>query len=190
MKLTKQLIISTICLGAPAAFWFAQQTNPAPKIASDISQRQNLAAQSPKINAQQRIVAKTKAVSMPQPPEPSLSTEFQPTWYQDKQAVDSFVTSLDVDDPRAPPINRSHSDPSPSEDVLNDPQLYAEHEAGKRRKLLSNYIDAAQQKQQKLQQLIAKGQEMGIEAEKLEEGLRKLEALKKGMKIAERELGE
>lgn len=106
----------------------------------------------------------------------------------DQEALATFALSVTEDDPRAPPIGRSQPYQGPSQQVLDDPQLYAEFESNQRRTTLQQFVTAATAKVRKLESLIAKGKARGISEEKLEEGLAKLAALKQGIKEVEREL--
>lgn len=112
----------------------------------------------------------------------------QTPWQPERQAMDSFSQSLTIDDPRAPPINHSEPQPPVDQDILDDPQLYAEHEAAQHRQMLSRYLQQAQNKQQQLTSLIAKGRSMGVDERKLAEGLQKLAALKHGIEVAKKAL--
>lgn len=109
-------------------------------------------------------------------------------WQPERQAIESFSQSLTIDDPRAPPINRREPPPPVDQEILDDPQLYAEHEAAQHRQMLNRYLQQAQNKQLQLTSLIAKGQRMGIDERKLEEGLQKLAALKHGIEVAKKAL--
>lgn len=106
----------------------------------------------------------------------------------DQDAIATFALSLEVDDPRAPPINRSQPEVPVAQEILDDPVLYAEHEAQNRRVLLQSYVVAAKEKVQRLNLLIAQGKARGISPEKLSEGLGKVAALEAGIEQISREL--
>lgn len=130
-------------------------------------------------------VAKESIVATAETDVRALDEQPQPL---DKEALASFVASVTVDDPRAPPIGKSIPYEGPAQAVLADPQLYSEFEANKRRSALKQFVVAAQNKVSKLERMIEKGKQRGISEQQLQEGLRKLAALKRGVVAVEQDL--
>ena len=102
-----------------------------------------------------------------------------PTPSPSPQAVAALRESMRNGDPRTPPLVRNtdlREPPSAAE--LADPALYQQYEARQNQAVRASFVAAANRKMVELEGLIARGKEVGIAPEQLEEGIAKLDKLR------------
>lgn len=111
-------------------------------------------------------VGKTKPVDLPVELEPEVEPEV--AIELDQQAIDSLRQArLDGDD-RTPAIERPAERELPSEEQLNDPELYQQYEQQQKRFSYRAYVEAAKDKVNKLNDMIEQGKQAGISQEQIE----------------------
>lgn len=94
-------------------------------------------------------------------------------------AVASLRESMRNGDPRTPPLVRSSNlrEP-PTAQELADPSLYQQYEQRQKQQVYASFVAAASGRITELEGLIEQGEQGGVTPEQLEEGRRKLEALR------------
>ncbi|WP_341501251.1 hypothetical protein [Gallaecimonas sp. GXIMD4217] len=108
------------------------------------------------------------------PPETGASTPLQ--------------AQVPLADPARPPLARRPPVTRPSSEVLADPDTYLEWENDAHRALLRAFVAAARKRIPELERLVERGRAEGLPPQTLQEGIDKVEALKKVLADTERQL--
>ncbi len=107
----------------------------------------------------------------------------------DNSAILSFKDSIDNPPNYLPPLSRSPESDKLSKDILDDHDKYAELEMQSRRKLKQSFVEKSREKLKKIDALIERGRQEGIDEALLEEAYRKREAIAKLAAEFEKHLG-
>jgi hypothetical protein len=101
-------------------------------------------------------------------------------WRPSEKAVASLKDAMRYGDPRTPPLAESTPRELPSEQELADPKLYLEYEARQKEQVYRSFMKASAVKITELEAAIATAErDGGVSEDQLDEGRRKLEALKR-----------
>lgn len=115
-----------------------------------------------------------------EPNEPVSEADEMDEWRPSEKAVASLKDAMRYGDPRTPRLAESQQRELPSAQELADPALYLEYEARQQEQVYRSFLKASETKITELEALIAEGErDGGVSEEQLEEGRRKLEALRR-----------
>lgn len=102
-------------------------------------------------------------------------------WQPSDAAVASLKDAMKYGDPRTPRLAEAPQRELPTEQELADPKLYLEYQMRQKEQVYQSFVKAAAVKITELEALISAAErEGGVSEDQLEEGRRKLEALKRG----------